>query len=241
MDARAFELFGTAHCVALGATVIAAIHMVRLNRSPLVRPERKQRANAILGVILIVAVCLDPVLTWLRYKHDPALAARLVRESALPFYLCDVASIVLACALILRRQRFAEIGYLWGIAGTVQGLITPTLYFSWDTVEYYVFFAQHGGVPVAALAVAFGTNMKPQPGAFRRAVFWSWTYMLVVYGINCLLGANYGFINAKPGVSSLFDYMGPYPWCLLTLQAVAFVSYLLLLLPFQEEKLAVPS
>jgi hypothetical integral membrane protein (TIGR02206 family) len=234
MDARAFEMFGLPHCAAMAATVVAAIYMVRLNRSPRVSPERKHRANVILGVILIIAVSLDPPLTWLRYRNDPDMAAKFVIGTALPFYLCDVVSFVLAYALIRRRQRWAELGYLWGLAGTVQGLITPTLYFSWDTVEYYVFFAQHGGVPVAAMALAFGTDLRPRRGAFVRAVFWSWVYMLVVYGINCFIDANYGFLNAKPGVHTLFDYMGPYPWCLLTLQAVSFTFYLLLLLPFRR-------
>jgi hypothetical integral membrane protein (TIGR02206 family) len=210
--------------------------MVRLNLSPRVRPETKHRVNVLLGVILIIAVSLDPVLTWLRYRSNPELAAQLVRETALPFYLCDVVSLVLAYALIRRRQRWAEVGYLWGLAGTVQGLITPTLYFSWDTVEYYVFFAQHGGVPVAALTLAFGAGLKPERGAFLRAIFWSWIYLLVVFGVNWLLGANYGFLCAKPGVESLFDYMGPYPWYLLTLQFIAFTFYLLLLLPFRPEK-----
>lgn len=236
MDSRAFEIFGLPHSAAMAAAVIAAVCMVRWNRSPVISPESKHRANVILGVILIIAVTLDPILTWLRYKDRPEEAARLVLETALPFYLCDVVSLVLGYALITRRQRFAEMGYLWGIAGTVQGLITPTLYFSWDTLEYYAFFAQHGGVPVAALALAFGTELHPQPGAFKRAVFWSWVYMVVVYGLNWLLGANYGFLNAKPAVGTLFDYMGPYPWYLITLQLVAFTFYFLLLLPFRREK-----
>lgn len=234
MDSRAFETFGVPHCAAMAVTAIAAIGMVRLNRSATVSPETKHRANVILGIILIVAVTLDPILTWLRYDDQPGLAPRLVRETALPLYLCDVVSIVLAIALITKRQRFAEMGYLWGIAGTVQGLITPTLYFSWDTPEYYAFFAQHGGVPVAALALAFGTPLSPQTGAFQRAVFWSWIYMAGVYGLNHLLGANYGFINGKPAVGTLFDYMGPYPWYLITLQFVAFTFYFLLLLPFRK-------
>jgi uncharacterized membrane protein YwaF len=91
-------------------------------------------------------------------------------------------------------------------------------------------------VPVAALALAFGTPLRPRPGAFKRAVYWSWTYMVLVYGLNWLLGANYGFLNAKPAVGTLFDYMGPYPWCLITLQLVAFTFYFLLLLPFLREK-----
>jgi hypothetical integral membrane protein (TIGR02206 family) len=237
MDSRAFEMFGLPHCSAMAVSVIASIYMIRLNRSPDVSTERKHRANVILGVVLVIAVALDPILTWLRYHHLPDVAPRLVRETALPLYLCDVVSLVLAYALITRRQRFAEIGYLWGIAGTVQGLITPTLYFSWDTPEYYAFFAQHGGVPVAALALAFGTPLRPQSGAFRRAIFWSWVYILVVYSLNWLFSANYGFLNAKPAVNTLFDYMGPYPYYLITLQLVAFTFYFLLLLPFRREKL----
>jgi hypothetical integral membrane protein (TIGR02206 family) len=233
MDDREFITFGLPHCTALAATAVAAFYMVRLNRSPAVAPQRKHRANVLLAVLLLVAVALDPVLTWRRYADDPELAARLVRETALPFYLCDVVSIVLAVALIFRRQRWAELGYLWGMAGTVQGLITPTLYFSWNEPEYYAFFVQHGGVPVAALALAFGTALRPQPGAFRRAMLWSWVYLGGGYAVNWLLGANYGFINAKPDVATLFDRMGPYPWYLLTLQAIAFTLYLFLLLPFR--------
>jgi hypothetical integral membrane protein (TIGR02206 family) len=240
MDSREFVPFSLAHWAAMAATAAAAIYMVRLNRSPLVSPQRKHRANVILGVTLVTAVTLDPVLTWVRYGDDPSLASRLTRENSLPLYLCDVVSLVLAWALIKRRQRFAEIGYLWGMAGTVQGLITPTLYWGWENPEYYAFFAQHGGVPVAALTLAFGTEeLKPLPGALSRAIFWSWIYMAAVYGLNWLLEANYGFLNAKPAVATLFDYMGPYPWYLLTLQAIAFSLYALLLLPFRNAQPAV--
>ena len=111
MDSRAFETFGVPHCAAMAVTAIAAIAMVKLNRSATVSPETKHRANVILGIILIVAVTFDPILTWLRYDDQPGLAPRLVRETALPLYLCDVVSIVLAIALITKRQRFAEMGY----------------------------------------------------------------------------------------------------------------------------------
>jgi hypothetical integral membrane protein (TIGR02206 family) len=232
MDDREFVTFGLPHCTALAATVVAAAAMIWLNRSPRVPPKVKRTANTVLALMLLTAVALDPWLTWRHFADEPELGFRKIRETALPFYLCDVVSIVLAVALIFRRQRWAELGYLWGMAGTVQGLITPTLYFSWDTPDYYAFFVQHGGVPVAALALAFGTELKPARGAFGRAVFWSWVYLAGGYGVNWLLHANYGFINAKPDVETLFDHMGPYPFYLLTLQAIAFTMYLLLLLPF---------
>src|SRR5690242_19315285 len=98
MDSRAFVTFGLPHCAALTATAIAAIYMVRLKRAPFVEPGRKHRANVILAFVLVVAVALDPVLTWLRYRADPAVAMQQVRTVALPFYLCDVVSLVLAYA-----------------------------------------------------------------------------------------------------------------------------------------------
>ena len=242
MDTRAFECFGCSHCIAMFCTLLATAGMILLNRSPRVPQSRKQLANTALAVILVLAVSADPLLTWLRYRgaEDVALAGKLVRETALPLYLCDVVSLVLAVALITRRPRWVEIGYLWGVAGTVQGLITPTLYFDWNTPEYYAFFLQHGGVPVAALTLVFGARIIPQPGTFRRAVMWSWVYMGGVMLINVLLGANYGFLNGKPAVGTMFDYMGPYPWYLLTLQAVAFTLYGLLLLPFARPTREIP-
>lgn len=236
MDTRVFETFGLPHCTAMIATVVAAVVMTRMQRSTKISPQRKHRAHVMLGCLLLVSVALDPILTWLRYQDQPLLAQQLVRETALPLYLCDVVSLVLAYTLFTGSQRFAELGYLWGIAGTVQGLITPTLYFSWDTPEYYAFFVQHGGVPVAAISLIFGSRLYPQKGAFRRAIMWSWVYMLVVFALNCALSSNYGFLNAKPAVGTLFDYMGPAPWYLLTLQAVAFTFYALLLLPFRKSK-----
>ena len=62
--------------------------------------------------------------------------------------------------------------------------------------------------------------------------------MVVVFGLNHLLKANYGFLNGKPEVPTLFDHMGPYPWYLLTLQAIAFSLYLLLLIPFRQKNAA---
>lgn len=246
MDAREFEPFGLSHWVAMSATAVAATVLVRYMRSN-ATDANKHKVCVTLAVALLTAVTSDIVLTWFRYvKESTDLAAQLVIESALPFYLCDVVSIILALALITKSQRLTEIGYLWGVAGTVQGLITPTLYFDWNTPEYYAFFIQHGGVPVAALTLILGLKIVPAKGTFKRALFWSWGYIAIVFSLNLALTAifgeklgvfaNYGFLNAKPDVGTLFDHMGPWPWYLITLQVVAFSLYALLLLPFRKSQ-----
>ena len=77
-------------------------------------------------------------------------------------------------------------------------------------------------------------------GAFKRALYWSWGYMAIVMSLNLILGQNYGFLNGIPEVRTLFDYMGPYPYYLITLQVVAFSLYYILLkiapkAPLQQE------
>ena len=47
--------------------------------------------------------------------------------------------------------------------------------------------------------------------------------------INVIIGENYGFLNAKPVVPTFFDYMGPWPFYLITLQVIAYSLYAILL------------
>lgn len=240
MNSQPFELFGLAHFAALIAAVVLGAAFFLLMRSS-VKESIKQAACSGLGFLLLLGVAADPVLRWLRYKS----VAQLL-DVSLPLYLCDVVSIVLAVALIGKKQRWAEVGYFWGIAGTTQGLLTPTLEFTWTSPEYYAFFIQHAAVPIAALSLVFARGLAPQSGAWWRVVRWSWVYMGTVFLINKTMGAmtflnldrepNYGFLNRKPDVASLFDIMGPWPWYLLTVQVIAFTLYFLLDLPFRWQR-----
>ena len=231
-----FVLFGYQHCAAIAATAIAAFFMIRLNRSPSAPFKVKRAANITLAVILITCALCDPLWLWLRYRAEPDYALMMVCGNGLPLHLCDVLAILLAWTLMHPQQRGAEFGYLGGMAGTLQGLLTPTVKYGWDSPEYWNFFGQHGGVPVAALALVFGAGFRPQPGALRRAMCWGWLYMATASLINWLLGTNYGYFNRPPEAPSLLDYMGPWPWYLVTLQGVAMLFFFLLLLPFRKPR-----
>ncbi len=222
-----FKLFGVAHCLAMLVTVCLAIGLTRFARS---KPDEKilKRLRYTMAGLLVIAVALDPILTLRRYGMGEFGWEKVV-DSSLPLYLCDVVSVFLAYALVTKSQRVTEIGYLWGCAGTVQGLITPTLYFDSKSIEFYIFFLQHGGVPVAAVFLLWGLKIVPKKGAWFRALYWSWGYMAIVMTINWMIGKNYGFLNGLPEVPTLFAYMGPWPYYLITLQAVAFLLYFLLL------------
>jgi len=224
---RDFQTFSTSHNIAILMTVVTAIAVTCYARSG---PSEKslKRLRYMMGGFLLTAVALDPILILVRYGIG-AYGWEMLKDNALPFYLCDVVSIFLAIALFRKNQRLAEIGYLWGLAGTTQGLLMPTLWFDWRDVEFYAFFVEHGGAPIAAVFLVWGLGILPEKGAFRRAIYWNLGYMGIVMAINVSIGENYGFLNWKPDVNSFFDYMGPWPYYLITLQVIACVLYALLL------------
>lgn len=227
MNIAAFQHYGPSHLFALVFTVIGGFFMVRLMRSEATE-ELKRGVRFLFGGLLIFAVCMDPVLTFLRFGTGE-MGWLVFWSSSLPLYLCDVASIIAGVALITKNFKLTELAYLWGLAGTSQGLLTPTLAYDWDTLDYYNFFLQHSGVPVAAVTLVWGMGIVPRKGALKRVVMWSWVYMVTVVGINFLIKQNYGFLSGKPDSDTMLDFMGPYPYYLLTLQAVAFVMYSILL------------
>ena len=222
-----FQLFGIAHLLAILVTFLTAAGLTCYARK-LTGENKLKRLRYVMAALLVIAVSLDPVLTLVRYGTE-SFGWEMVVSNSLPLYLCDVVSILLAYALVTGNQRITEVGYCWGMAGTMQGLITPTLAFDESTLEFYVFFLQHGGVPIAAVFLLWGMGIVPEKGAFKRVVFWSWGYMAVVMSINGIIRKNYGFLNGLDHAPIQFKYMGPEPYYLITLQAIAFTLYFIVL------------
>ncbi len=219
-----FVCFGASHWVALWTTLLLAIAVVCLLRSTAVGERGKRNIRWILAIALVASVIVDPIAIVVRVGWGDSWPP--VKQDGLPLYLCDLAALVLAVALVKKSSRLTEIGYLWGLAGTVQGLITPALMLDFPAPEYFGFFLQHSGVPIAALALVLGERLYPQPGTMYRVVGWSQVYLVTTLALNWMLGVNYGFLLRKPLVPTLFDHLGPWPYYLLSLQGVGIVLFL---------------
>jgi len=222
-----FQHFGISHLTAIFVVVVLCYALPRWMRHE-TSEDKKTRVRYMFGGLLIFSVLMDPVIIFNRWGTGE-MGWKLFWNSTLPLYLCDVVSLVAAYALFTKSPRATEVAYCWGLAGTTQGLLTPTLSYDWNTVDYYNFFLQHGGVPVAAVLLVWGMRVVPEAGAFKRIVLWSWLYMGVVIPINVLIDENYGFLSGKPDYPTMLDYMGPYPYYLITVQVVAFGLYYVLL------------
>src|SRR6266849_10818141 len=118
------------------------------------------------GRALAVVLVGDEVAWWIYLVATHANRAELLY--ALPFQLCDAAIFVSAFALWFRRQILVEVTYFWGLAGTIQAIITPDLPQHFPSFPFIQYYVAHGGVVAAGLFLVVGVGQWPRP----RAIFW---------------------------------------------------------------------
>jgi hypothetical integral membrane protein (TIGR02206 family) len=224
----AFHAYDAAHVVVLGLTASIAAASIALTRRGWHRGVRS--FEIMLAVLLLSDWPLSVFVEW-RYGS-------LNAGNAFPFHLCDVAAIIGALALITHNAELCELLWFWGLAGTMQGLITPALELDWPHPRFVVFFLLHCGVVVAALHLVIGRGHTPRRGAVWRATALLLGYAVFAGSANAIIGllggeANYGFMCAKPPTASLFDYLGPWPWYIGSVLVLAGALFSLLDLPFR--------
>ncbi len=150
----------------------------------------------------------------------------------LPLNLCDWAVIALVTALLWPNQRSYELGYFWGLSGTVHGLITPPVLHNFPDPEPVLFFVNHGGIIASALYLTLGSGLRPVPHSIPRVVLASLIYAGVVGLADWLWGVDYAFLRAKPDNVSLLDLLSPWPWYIPELILIGIGSALFYYLPF---------
>lgn len=63
-------------------------------------------------------------------------------------------------------------------------------------------------------------------------------FALLVTPINLYLGSNYLFLMAKPAVKTIYDYLGPWPYYILSIEVAMIGVFGLILIVFNADKLA---
>ncbi|MGO8687298.1 MAG: TIGR02206 family membrane protein [Candidatus Dormibacteria bacterium] len=224
---------GSGHALALALTVVAAAALVPLVR---LRPGRwVTPASWLLALLLVANEVGFQLVQWRGWSSDPWVAHSWTVGFSLPLYVCDVAAFVAAAALVSRHRLLAELTWFWGLAGTVQGLLTPdhpVLFPSYDWVEFYI---DHVGVILAALWLVIGLRLHPRPRAIVRVITITAVFFALVGLVDGLTGGDYDYLHTErpPGLLAL---LGPWPWYILGATGVALLSILVLDLPFWPER-----
>ncbi|MGN7295702.1 YwaF family protein, partial [Ferdinandcohnia sp. SAFN-114] len=155
---------------------------------------------------------------------------------SLPFQLCSI-SLFLSIIMLLTRKFFLfEITYFLGIGGALQAMLTPELAYDFPHYRYFHFFLAHIAIILASLYMIWYENCRPAFTSIWKAFAALNVIAIVVFFINKATGGNYMFLARKPINPSLIDFLGPYPWYILSLEIVALFMFFILYLPFIRKK-----
>ena len=189
------------------------------------------------GRILAVVLAADALLFVVRQIVGGSWSVR----SSLPLALCDVALVVAAFACWWPSWLLGvELTYFWGLAGTLQAVLTPDLHVGFPSVEFVQFVVGHLGIVLAALYLVVGLGIVPRPGAAVRVFAITVAYAALIGTFNWLTGSNYMYLAAPPENPSVLSVLGPWPWYLLSATGVAIVLLALLDAPFRAARRRVP-
>jgi hypothetical integral membrane protein (TIGR02206 family) len=228
-DHSTFHLFGAAHL-----TTIALIAAVSVLLPLVARASRGQRMVRPMAIGLAV-VLLTQDIGKLAYK-SMVLDTPWVEN--LPFHLCDIALIVGAIALLRTDRRLFQLLYYWGLAGTLQAILTPDLPVGFPDPRYIVFFFSHG---LVIITIAFGIGALGMRPTFRGIGLTLIATHLWALGVaapaNYLFSTNYLYLCAKPAQASMIDAFGPWPWYLVMLDLVGLLSFLAYYMPWAVVRL----
>lgn len=153
-------------------------------------------------------------------------------DQSLPFHLCTLTLLLSILLLLFPNFYLYEFVFFAGTLGALQALLTPVLEVAFPHFWYFYFFIGHGGIVLTAIFMTAVEGFRPSWTSVARTMLWLNILMVVVIPVNALTGANYMFLARKPDTVSLLDFLGPWPWYIISLEIVALVLCILLYLPF---------
>lgn len=181
-------------------------------------------AAALLGLVLFA----DAV----SFVVARVVAGTFSARTDLPFALCDVAVLVAAAACFWPVPVLVELTYFWGLAGTLQAVITPDLSSGFPHLVFFQYVVGHLGIVLTALFLVVGMGVRPRPRSAPRVLLVTAAYTAFVGMVDGLTGADYMFLRSPPGNWTLLRLLGPWPWYVLSAAGVAVVLLTVLDMPF---------
>ena len=216
--AGAASPYGSWHLAVLIGTAATAGAMV------LARPVLAGRDDRVIRRWLAGVVLAAGASGW--------IAGLARHQMVLPLQVCDLATLLAAWALLSLRPFVCVWAYGWGLAGSVQAMLTPALSVPCPSFWWLQFFAAHSAVVLSAAYLAVTGRVRMRASSVWQ--IWGVTnaYAALAGLINWAAGTNYGFLAHKPAQPSLLDWLGPWPVYLVGLDAAALASFWICYAPF---------
>ena len=218
-----FVLFGGPHLAALA--LVAALNLGWL----VFGPDLSSSARLLLRATMAAGLLANEAVYHLWTLSNRQWTARTM----LPLHVCSLLVYLTAFLLVSGNAYAYEFCYFVGVGGALQALLTPDAgRYGFPHVRFFTTFISHALLFSAPLYLTLVEGYRPGWSSIARVSLELVALAVVVGLINWRLGSNYMYLMRPPDTPSLIDRLGPWPWYLLSLFAIALATFALLYLPF---------
>lgn len=154
--------------------------------------------------------------------------------NSLPLELCSISLIITMVLLWTGNKKFYPFVFFAGIGGAIQAVATPVLDINFPHFRFFHFFYTHFGIILTALYFTWVRGYRPTFKGLIQTMIILNILLPFLFAINFIVDGNYMFLQEKPRGGSLLDFLGPYPWYVLSLEFVAFGVFCCLWLLFRK-------
>lgn len=187
--------------------------------------ERKQ---VLFGTVLAVipALCVLSRMVFTSFEGTFSI------QEELPLHLCRILAFIMPFVIYYKNKKWFGITYFFTIVGTLQALLTPDLPQAAPHYSYASYWMLHGiliYLPIYCIVV-FGFKIKKKD--FINAIIPGNIYLVLTLIINFAIGSNYFYTRHKPPSASLLDFLGPWPWYIISVELLTIFLFLLVWMPF---------
>ena len=221
-----FIMFSTMHWMAIAFLILFSVLLLISKKKWSTQPQFRKLIERSFALSLLVMELL--------YHGWMILTERWSFQESLPLELCSISLIATIVLLWSGNKLLYGFVFFAGIGGAFQAMLTPVLDLGFPHFRFFHFFYTHIGIILTALYYTWIKGYKPTFKGILITMFVLNVWLPLIFTINILTQGNYMFLREKPLSGSILDFLGPYPWYILSLEIVAFLIFLCLWLIFRK-------
>jgi len=218
-----FYLLGPQHLGAIAFFILLGYFLIRWGKksSPVVQHR--------IGIVLASIISLSVI----GYTAIKVFVGPFDVQKDLPLHLCNFLALTLPVFAVLRKYWMYEILVFWILAGTAQGVFTPDLDEGFPHYRFLKYWLEHAGLVLYIIYASAVYGMRPKFKSIFKAFGAIQIYLVLIVGVNALIGSNYLFLMRKPEHTSLLDVLGDWPYYILVEELLIFPFFMLILGAFK--------
>jgi len=220
---ESFQLFGTVHLWTIFVLVVIGVALIFPTRK-FATEKQKIMIGASIGIFMIIQEFVD------RGYH--IFIEKSPIQNNLPFHLCGISVFLVAILLINRNYKLFEISYFWGLSGALVSILTPDVGYTFPHLLNITFFLSHALIFIGVLYMIFIFDYRPTLISARKSFFILHAYALIIGILNYIINTNYLFLCHKPESETPLDFMGPWPWYIISLEIAVILFWVILYSPY---------